>query len=1432
MHRRRWAWLFRRVVGETPGTSAVQGYSVFSSASKKSRSWPSTPRHGTARQRRRQSWFDWLQRELSRLPLPIAIMAQSDHRTTYLLSACEAAGLAVPEQVALIGVDDVLRASRCGLYRAFHQHIGRAVGEEIDRQRVEHAKKLVRETRHKLHVIAPLSGLSGAEHLFRGRSAASPVLRPPRTAGGCGRSARRRDAAMIRNVKNLIRNDTSGQRLFVDRAVRHRYDYTGRQTEGQATMKLKSTVRMSQFVGFWLASLVAGAAPATGQEAAGNVDGTLTWELGALEPGQAARETVLFVMGANYEEAHGRLSSAREQFAPSTDPDPTADRETEPGETVWIRNAFTDFALQGPGHFSREGSRQSFKGAVGGQLSQFGWYVHYDGERRAGTPILSRAPENLQVIEPLGRVSPEEARVTLETSDRALRVDLRARMGNGPVVGVEFVVRNIGVEPVRDLRLTVYSNLEAAHTHMTDYAVLDRETGALWVIDMPTRFHLAMAGLGRPGRGHAGTWPSQAQLQSAAGVPIEQWTPLEQSQRMLDRLAEAGLPLEQWIAFERDGHLLADLLLEYRPLTESQWARQTPEEIVRWREAEAIAERLRVTADRGTEAQFTSEWIDLMIEANKRIQFRPVIHERVAPYVRPHTPTTQTRSAAEAAELLRHDWLYQVGENPTPERIRDEIDRARELIERIASNYPGQVHFEAQTAVLEALEAEAAGLSGADPTLYLRVREVKRSIVLANPVLDFDSLVFIDRPYPQGSGWRHETRHRLGYMSVPGGRLLVLDGLGPDGALRQLMPQPPLHGNFWRFDLSFDASRVLFCFMPHNEKSFHLYEVGIDGSGLKQLTDSPYDDLDPVYLPGDQHILFTTTRGHTYVRCMPPTNAFILARADRDGRNIHLISANMEPDYLPSVMHDGRVLYSRWEYTDKPLWRAVGLWAVNPDGTQVNTVWGNQSVWPDLFKDARAIPGSRRIMFTGSAHHNWFAGSVGIIDPQRGFNFPHGLTKVTADVPWPESGDGPVDPVESPRYPRVDRPDFDPRRSPYTPDGPYRAYYSPYPLSDQDFLVSANRNGKFVLYLMDVDGNRELIYEGEHHIFYAVPLRPRPEPPVIHDRVAWPTHEERFHPEDGVIYSRDVYHGAPPELHGRARYLRVLNIDPKTYTYWYKRPYISTGPVISAVQSDGVKRILGTVPVEEDGSVAFYAPSGVALHFQLLDERGRALQTMPSFANVMPGEHRGCLGCHESHSATPHLDISSFALARKPQQITPPPWGDETVSFPRFVQPVLDKHCAACHQGEGKAREIVDFTDRPGFQIFSAPYMLLTGNPTWGRPYQAPENPPPGFGYADMLMIEGYDQRDPEGYSTPPPMTALSYRSRLIELVSSGEHHGVKLDGEELERMIAWVDTMAPYRGLEEVREIDDPEFQGIDWLSIRPRVKTAPTIIRPGPVD
>jgi len=455
-----------------------------------------------------------------------------------------------------------------------------------------------------------------------------------------------------------------------------------------------------------------------------------------------------------------------------------------------------------------------------------------------------------------------------------------------------------------------------------------------------------------------------------------------------------------------------ELLFEYRPLTESQWTRQTPDQLAHWKALDPIERRYHRLVAAGVAAQHSPEWIGLILETGPRIQHRPSTYEAVAPYVTPATPETRNLTADEARRAQEADWLHQAGNNPSPQRIAAEVRWARNLASRIqAEAAMASPDFTGELAELDDLNRQAAGLKGPDRELYFRVRQIKRRIHFRSPAVNFDKLLFVDMPFPAGSEWPHETRHRLGYMAVPGGRLMVLEGLSPSGNLRQLMPQPLLHGSFWRPDVSWDGKSVLFCFKPHNEKSFHLYRINADGTGLIQLTDGPYDDLDPIWLP-DGHIMFSTTRGHNYVRCMPPTNAYPLARCDADGRNVYIVSANNEPDYLPSVLDDGRVVYTRWEYTDKPLWRCQGLWTVNPDGTQVNTLWGNQSVWPDLLKDARGIPGSRRVMFTGSAHHNWFSGSVGIIDPDRGFNFPDGLTKVTADIPWPESGNGPEDPVE------------------------------------------------------------------------------------------------------------------------------------------------------------------------------------------------------------------------------------------------------------------------------------------------------------------------------------------------------------------------------------------------------------------------------------
>ncbi len=691
---------------------------------------------------------------------------------------------------------------------------------------------------------------------------------------------------------------------------------------------------------------------------------------------------------------------------------------------------------------------------------------------------------------------------------------------------------------------------------------------------------------------------------------------------------------------------------------------------------------------------------------------------------------------------------------------------------------------------------------------YFDVRQLKRRILLKNPRIDFSQLLLIDQPMPEGPEVIHEAIHRMGIMATAGGRLLVLDGLHPGGKVRQLAPDEP--GSFWRPDLSFDGERVLFCYKSQTDASFHLYEMNLDGTGLKQLTDSEYDDIDPIYLP-DGHIMFTTTRGNSYVRCGPFIYSYILARCDADGKNVYLVSHNNEPDFVPSLMDDGRVIYSRWEYTDKPLWRVQSLWTVNPDGTHVKVFWGNQSIWPDHVAQPRQIPGSRRVMFCGVGHHDWWSGSVGIIDPQKGLDFPHGLTKVTRDRPWPESGNGPVDPGESEAY---------------HASGEFTGYNAPYPLSEEDFLVSARGlDGRFRLYLMDVDGNRDLIYEGLHNVLHAMPVKARKRPPARSDRVAWPgTGKDRKPAKPGIFFSANIYEGVPDLPHGSAKFLRVVQQDHKTYSTW-KKTYRHSGPSVSIVQEEAVKRILGVVPIEKDGSVNFKVPSGKAVFFQLVDEQYRCLQTMRSFTGVMPGEVRGCTGCHETHSAAPEVSLAMpAALKRPPRELTPPPWGTVSIGYERFVQPVLDKHCGECHQGEGDAREEFDLTLRPGHGPFKEPYLTLVGPAGWGSPVKEQ----PGYGIAGAIPVEMMGMNNPVSIETIRPMKYLSFGSKLIEMSSSGKHYDVKLDSESLRRLIAWVDMSCPYRGDEEIRAIPDPDFPGIERLPIRPRVKTAPIIARP----
>lgn len=769
--------------------------------------------------------------------------------------------------------------------------------------------------------------------------------------------------------------------------------------------------------------------------------------------------------------------------------------------------------------------------------------------------------------------------------------------------------------------------------------------------------------------------------------------------------------------------------------------------------------------------------------------------------------------------LLEKDWLFQANESPTDDRAQKEIEWSRQLAGRFS-----QTDLTVEQKKLDALEAALKTEHDAKE-LYFAVRRVKREIMFKNPAVDFSRILLVDNPYPDH---RHESGHRHGYRASGKGRLLVLEGLNPDSGVRSLVPEEKA-GFLWRPDLSFDAGKVVFCLMPSGEKSFHLYEVNTDGTGFKQLTYGDYDDLDPIYLPNGK-LLFNSTRANTYVRCGPTHHSPVLSRCDGDGKNIYVISRNCEPDYLPSLLPDGRVIYTRWEYTDKEQKRLQSLWTMNPDGTGVSSFWGNQSVWPDILAEPRAIPGTKKIMFTGVGHHMWFEGSIGIVDQSKGMNYPDGLSKVTPEIRWPEVGNGPEENAERPSY----------------RGGKYPAYKTPYPIGKEDFLVSIKhpKTKKFSLYLMDLYGNRELIYTGKDNVWHAMPLKRRVKPPVIPDRVQWPKIGPDQPPlQYGTLYSSDVFEGAPLLDKDKVKYLRVLQIDAKTYTPW-KKTYQHSGPSISVTQADGVKRILGTTPVEADGSVCFKVPPGVALHFQLLDKDYRCIQTMRSFTGVMPGELRGCVGCHEGRSSTPVNTNGGFAMRRGAMGLTPPPWGAEvSIGYERFVQPVLDKYCGKCHQGDGNALAKLDLTFRdsnlkdpvyPDLEPqFKEPYITLVGGGNdWYHPVDKKLINEHGLpvSISGVLIVEGYRERTPESLATLKPETHMSSASLLISRAMNEKHIKAKMDGESLRRLIGWVDANGPYLGEEEIRQMPDPTAE-TRWAKpvpvVRPRLKSAARINR-----
>lgn len=688
----------------------------------------------------------------------------------------------------------------------------------------------------------------------------------------------------------------------------------------------------------------------------------------------------------------------------------------------------------------------------------------------------------------------------------------------------------------------------------------------------------------------------------------------------------------------------------------------------------------------------------------------------------------------------------------------DFANKTLALVERSAARPKLAAELKALERRFAQVKAERGGDMNA---LYSQVRRLRRRIILSHPLLDFDKLL-INKRSSRVPG--HMCDQYLGRHSRPSPGLVILESWKDKPKETLLLKDKLPPGNVLHPDLSFDAKRAAFSFCDTSAKDskhrgFFIYEVEIDGGKVRQVTGTPADpltgakgrqtvlieDLDPCYLP-DGGFAFVSTRSQQFGRCHGSryVPSYVLYRSSADGSKITRLSFNEANEWDPAVLNDGRIIYTRWDYINRHDTNFQSLWVTRADGTAVAHFYGNYSVGPCMIAEARAIPGSQKVVATATDHHGYTAGSIILIDPYKGQDEGAPLVGLTPEIGFPER-----------RAPRGTT------MVPVPLERLGGRAATPYPLSEDLFLIACGaRRGKYAIYLIDTLGGRELIYQDPKiSCFAPIPVRPCPKPPVVSSAIAGKQYEKT-----GQFFIQDVYQSTQPIDRGTIKALRVSEIISQP---------TRAKPRLSRVDNEIIKKILGTVPIHEDGSVVFEVPACTPLQFQVLDGDGMAVMTMRSLVYVMPGERAGCVGCHEPRENTPvPINRGSRGRVRKLR----PPAGPSYAggfSFQRTVQPVLDRYCIGCH-GLGKTEG----------------KMSLIGVPsTYNQAY-------------DMLMKKGVVKIAQRNQETPisKPRDYFAHAGRLAKMLLDGhkDKQGkprVKLDKKSFERIVNWLDLNAQFYG-------------------------------------
>jgi formylglycine-generating enzyme required for sulfatase activity len=683
-----------------------------------------------------------------------------------------------------------------------------------------------------------------------------------------------------------------------------------------------------------------------------------------------------------------------------------------------------------------------------------------------------------------------------------------------------------------------------------------------------------------------------------------------------------------------------------------------------------------------------------------------------------------------------------------PNGLRKALD---DLAATAPDRFPDLADLRRKLDAIPDLKPLLARLQKGDPAATTEAGDIlalQRRILLANPLLDFDQIVArkTDKPGLPANFHSNSSIAKTGYQNE------IIRFSIHDKAPDQTVFTPEKTRFAGDFCLHFDATRMLFS-MP-NDRSWQVFEVKLDGSGLRQISPDirdGVDNYDACYLPNGEH-LFTSTLPMVSVPCVAGgAHVANLVRLSADGR-VRQLCFDQEHNWCPRVLADGTILYQRWEYTDTPHSNTRLLMSMNPDGTNQRSFYGSNSYWPSAFFYATPVPGSAtKVVGVSSGHHgDARLGELYLLDAAKGRTEDTGVVRQFPSNPTTPSGKGRV---------------YDHMRNVWP------RFLHPQPLDDKYIIVACQPSPKhqWGVYLADAFDNLLPLKELPGLcVLEPIPVIARPAPPVIPDKV-------NLAKKDATVYLQDIYEG--PGLKGIPRgTVKALRVFSYTFSYH------SVGGLYGVLGQDGpwdIHRPLGTVPVHPDGSAKFKVPANTPISLQPLDEHGQALAQMRSWMTAMPGEVLSCVGCHENHDSAPSSrgSLAFTAPAATLQSAKPKVAG---FSFNREVQPVLDRHCNACHDGT-KAQP--DF--RGGAMIADWSSKISgNGGKHAGRFSTSYVNL---FPYTRANGIEG-------DYHLLAPMEFHFSTSELGQLLRKG-HHGVRLSPEALDRLASWVDLNRPYHG-------------------------------------